>query len=50
MEGLKYRFAQLGVAEPDMVIADNCCHIRSAIMPVFPATQLGLDVWHFKER
>jgi hypothetical protein len=50
MQGLKYRFTQLNVADPDMVIADNCCHIQSAITPVFPTTQIGLDVWHFKQR
>lgn len=33
-----------------MLIADNCCHVRSAIMKVLPLILVLLDVFHFKMR
>lgn len=33
-----------------MLIADNCCHVRSAIRAVLPLILVLLDVFHFKSR
>ncbi|KAH9952283.1 hypothetical protein BC827DRAFT_1159983 [Russula dissimulans] len=33
-----------------MVVVDNCCHIRSEIVRVFPGIDVALDVWHFMRR
>ncbi|OBZ65128.1 hypothetical protein A0H81_14885 [Grifola frondosa] len=33
-----------------MVVVDNCCHVRGAIVKVFPNTRVVLDVWHFLMR
>ncbi|EGN93399.1 hypothetical protein SERLA73DRAFT_156341 [Serpula lacrymans var. lacrymans S7.3] len=44
--GLKHHYNELGIALPEMVIADNCCHIHSAVLRVMPDAQLGLNVFH----
>ncbi|KAH9940973.1 hypothetical protein B0H21DRAFT_697284 [Amylocystis lapponica] len=33
-----------------MVVVDNCCHVRSAIVKAFPDIKVVLDVWHFMMR
>ncbi|EGO28269.1 hypothetical protein SERLADRAFT_405880 [Serpula lacrymans var. lacrymans S7.9] len=38
---------KLGVAPPNMIIADNCCYICIAILSVFPGVHIGLNVLHF---
>ncbi|KAI0658951.1 hypothetical protein C8Q70DRAFT_899100, partial [Cubamyces menziesii] len=48
--GLKRRFALLGVANPEMAVVDNCCHVKNAIKHVFPDIAVCLDVWHFMMR
>ncbi|KAK7000737.1 hypothetical protein R3P38DRAFT_3218571 [Favolaschia claudopus] len=50
LEGLKNRFALLGVDDPEMVTVDNCCHVRSGILEVFPQIKVLLDVHHFMMR
>lgn len=50
LTGLKRRFALLGVADPEMAIVDNCCHVKNAIRRVFPDISVLLDVWHFMMR
>ncbi|KAA1471880.1 hypothetical protein DENSPDRAFT_859196 [Dentipellis sp. KUC8613] len=50
LAGLKERFKVLGVAFPEMAVADNCCHVRSAIQDIFPKIRVLLDVWHFMTR
>ncbi|TFY51214.1 hypothetical protein EVG20_g11108 [Dentipellis fragilis] len=47
---LKERFKVLGVAFPEMAVADNCCHVRSAIQDIFPEIRVLLDIWHFLTR
>ncbi|KAI0746420.1 hypothetical protein C8Q80DRAFT_1219861 [Daedaleopsis nitida] len=44
---LKQQFTLLGVAKPKVVIADNCCHVKSPIKRMFPQIAVCLDVWHF---
>ncbi|KAA1474099.1 hypothetical protein DENSPDRAFT_852057 [Dentipellis sp. KUC8613] len=48
--GLRKRFEALNVAFPEMAVADNCCHVRSAIKGAFPEIVVLLDVWHFMMR
>ncbi|KIJ12147.1 hypothetical protein PAXINDRAFT_15062 [Paxillus involutus ATCC 200175] len=50
LEGLKRHHDALGVTPPEMIIADNCCQVRSAVKAVFPQTDACLDVWHFIAR
>ena len=37
----------LGVRGPEMVVVDNCCHVRRAIERALPNASTVLDVWHF---
>lgn len=48
--GLKHRHNVLGLPQPKMIIADNCCHIRGAVASAMPETEAKLDVWHFSAR
>ncbi|KAF9078661.1 hypothetical protein BDP27DRAFT_1412611 [Rhodocollybia butyracea] len=50
LQGLKQRYTQLDEPDPDEAIADNCCHIESAVKPAFPHTHVGMDVYHFVHR
>ncbi|KAH9931192.1 hypothetical protein B0H21DRAFT_699867, partial [Amylocystis lapponica] len=50
LTGLKHRNILLDVADPEMAVADNCCHVRSAIVKAFPEIKVVLDVWHFMMR
>lgn len=50
LTGLKRRFTLLGVADPEMAIVDNCCHVKNAFRRVFPDIAVLLDVWHFLMR
>ncbi|KAH9952137.1 hypothetical protein B0H21DRAFT_684053 [Amylocystis lapponica] len=50
LTGLKRRNVLLDVADPEMVVVDNCCHVRSAIVKAFPDIKVVLDVWHFMMR
>ncbi|KAG1776098.1 hypothetical protein EV702DRAFT_1269133 [Suillus placidus] len=45
--GLKHHHDVLGLPQPKMVVADNCCHIRGAVASAMPETEAKLDVWHF---
>ncbi|EGO24993.1 hypothetical protein SERLADRAFT_438585 [Serpula lacrymans var. lacrymans S7.9] len=47
LEGLKSRYEKLDQPLPQMVIVDNCCHVRSAVNKAMPDAQVGLDVFHF---
>ncbi len=44
--GFRDRFDLHQVAYPEIVVADNCCYIKNAVLDVFPDTWMGLDVWH----
>ncbi|KAI1783814.1 hypothetical protein LXA43DRAFT_902828 [Ganoderma leucocontextum] len=44
--GFRERFDLHQVAYPEIVVADNCCYIKNAVLDVFPDTWMGLDVWH----
>ncbi|KAE9405193.1 hypothetical protein BT96DRAFT_1015845 [Gymnopus androsaceus JB14] len=44
------RFKELGAPDPEMVIVDNCCTVRSRIIQVWPNTKVGLDVYHLIKR
>ncbi|KAI0742908.1 hypothetical protein C8Q80DRAFT_1053238, partial [Daedaleopsis nitida] len=48
--GIKRRLNLLGCAEPEVAVADNCCHVKHAIRRVFPDIAVCLDVWHFMMR
>lgn len=50
LQGIKRRLALLNSPEPEVVVADNCCHVRKAIKNAFPDTHIGLDVWHMLMR
>ncbi|TFK79507.1 hypothetical protein K466DRAFT_505420, partial [Polyporus arcularius HHB13444] len=50
LRGTKGRFRLLGVADPEMAVVDNCCHIKNAILAVFPTILVVLDLWHFMMR
>ncbi|RDX39514.1 hypothetical protein OH76DRAFT_1324060, partial [Lentinus brumalis] len=47
LEGVSRRLYLLEFAQPEMAVADNCCHVRAAIRKVFPDIAVVLDVWHF---
>ncbi|KAG2140098.1 hypothetical protein DEU56DRAFT_941924 [Suillus clintonianus] len=44
LEGLKTRCEALGVPPPEVFVADNCCHVRSAVDIVFPDATMKLDL------
>jgi len=46
LEGYKQCCIIKGVDLPEMVIVDNCCHVRSAIQQPFPDMSVVLDVYH----
>ncbi|RDX47536.1 hypothetical protein OH76DRAFT_1456744 [Lentinus brumalis] len=50
MRGLYNRHVSLGAPMPEMFVADNCCHVRSAIQKVFPGAHVCLDVYHLLGR
>lgn len=50
LEGFKRRCEEIGVPLPEMVIVDNCCHVRSSIVKALPEVDVVLDVWHFLAR
>ncbi|KAI0712734.1 hypothetical protein C8T65DRAFT_562727, partial [Cerioporus squamosus] len=50
LEGFHRRLLLLGVAPPEMAVVDNCCHVKAAILQVFPDIAVVLDVWHFIQR
>ncbi|THH15644.1 hypothetical protein EW146_g4880 [Bondarzewia mesenterica] len=50
LQGLKHRYANLEVSLPEMVVVDNCCHVRSAISRILPGACILLDVYHFLMR
>ncbi|KAJ3747521.1 hypothetical protein DFH05DRAFT_1392608, partial [Lentinula detonsa] len=47
---IRGRYQELGVPDPEMIIVDNCCHVRQRITKVFPNTHIGLDIYHFMKR
>lgn len=47
LDGLKTRCEELHVPPPEIFVADNCCHVRSAVTVIFPQASMKLDVWHF---
>ncbi|KAG1774617.1 hypothetical protein EV702DRAFT_1047571 [Suillus placidus] len=47
LQGLKTRCGALDVPPPEIFVADNCCHVHSAVVVVFPGATMKLDVWHF---
>ncbi|KIK32267.1 hypothetical protein CY34DRAFT_101869 [Suillus luteus UH-Slu-Lm8-n1] len=47
LDGLKTRCKELHVPPPEIFIADNCCHVRSAVTVIFPQASMKLDIWHF---
>ncbi|TFK92385.1 hypothetical protein K466DRAFT_480676, partial [Polyporus arcularius HHB13444] len=50
LQGVGRRLLLLGMAEPEIVVVDNCCHVKAAILKVFPNIAVVLDVWHFVQR
>ncbi|KAK7679209.1 hypothetical protein QCA50_017787 [Cerrena zonata] len=50
LDGLRQRYQTLGISLPISATADNCCHIRSAILKALPETRVLLDVFHFIAR
>ncbi|KAG1785108.1 uncharacterized protein HD556DRAFT_1435280 [Suillus plorans] len=47
LEGLKIRCKALDIPAPEVFVADNCCHVCSAVNVIFPDATMKLDVWHF---
>ncbi|KAG1849086.1 hypothetical protein C8R48DRAFT_750296 [Suillus tomentosus] len=47
LQGLKMRCGALDVPPPEIFVANNCCHVCSAVAVVFPGATMKLDVWHF---
>jgi len=47
LNGIRERCNALGVQGPEMVVVDNCCHVRRAIERTLPNASTVLDVWHF---
>ncbi|KAG0697389.1 hypothetical protein DFH29DRAFT_878740 [Suillus ampliporus] len=47
LDGLKARCEELDVPPPEIFVADNCCHVCSAVTIIFPQASMKLDVWHF---
>ncbi|KAM6489712.1 hypothetical protein JOM56_014735, partial [Amanita muscaria] len=45
--GIQKRCNALGVQDPEMVVVDNCCHVRHAVERALPNASTVLDVWHF---
>jgi hypothetical protein len=50
LEGYSNRCKELDIQPPEQFVADNCCHVRPAIVKVFPKTCVALDVYHFLTR
>ena len=50
LKGLKERYTSLHVPFPEMVVTDNCCHVRRAIKEAFNDIAIVLDVHHFMRR
>ncbi|TFY74060.1 hypothetical protein EWM64_g9952, partial [Hericium alpestre] len=50
LDDLGDRFVQQEEPPPEDVTADNCCHVRSAVVHAFPQAHVGLDVYHFMMR
>ncbi|TFY79755.1 hypothetical protein EWM64_g4258 [Hericium alpestre] len=50
LDGLKNRHLVLERPLPEIATADNCCHVRNAILCVFPEIHVVLDVYHFLMR
>ncbi|KAI0720548.1 hypothetical protein C8T65DRAFT_567509, partial [Cerioporus squamosus] len=50
LEGVRRRLALLNFADPEIAVVDNCCHVKAAILKVFPDIAVVLDVWHFVQR
>ncbi|KAJ7182935.1 hypothetical protein C8R43DRAFT_968527 [Mycena crocata] len=50
LEGIKARCKALGVDLPEIVVVDNCCHVRNKILESMPDIAICLDVYHFMMR
>jgi hypothetical protein len=50
LAGIRRRFDELGIPFPDMIVVDNCCHVRGEIRKSFPDIAVVLDVYHFLMR
>ncbi|KAG0694810.1 hypothetical protein DFH29DRAFT_1006019 [Suillus ampliporus] len=50
LQGLKHRHDILNIPQPRMMVADNCCQVRNAVISAMPETDSKLDVWHFGAR
>jgi hypothetical protein len=50
LDGYMRRCKILKHPPPEMVIADNCCHVRKKIVKSIPETHVALDVFHFQKR
>jgi hypothetical protein len=50
LDGYKRRCEIMDVPLPEMVVADNCCHVRNEIARHLPGADVVLDVFHFSMR
>ena len=48
--GIARRCEELEIPHPEMVIVDNCCHVRPAILKALPNTRVVLDFFHYRQR
>ena len=50
LSGIKRRFDELGIPFPEIMVVDNCCHVRNEVCKCFPDIAVVLDVYHFLKR
>jgi hypothetical protein len=50
LSGIRRRFEELGIPFAEMMVVDNCCHVRNEILKWFPDIVVVLDVYHFLMR
>lgn len=48
--GVKRRCGELGISDPCIVTADNCCAVRTAVEAAMPDTKVVLDIFHMQMR
>lgn len=50
LTGIAKRCKELEVAVPEMLVVDNCCHVRGNVTQALPHIRVLFDVYHFMMR
>ena len=50
LDGIARRCDELGVLLLEMLVVDNCCHVRGNVTQAMPQICVLLDVYHFMMR